>query len=79
MKWKLAEAKNKLTEVVNLALKEGPQTISRRDDELVVVSKADFDRLCGKRESFTDFLMAGPSLEGLDLDRSNEPMRRVEL
>lgn len=29
MTWNLAEAKNKLSEVVNLALTEGPQTITR--------------------------------------------------
>ena len=41
MTWNLAEAKNRLTEVVNLALTEGPQTITRRNDTVVVVSAAD--------------------------------------
>lgn len=79
MIWKLADAKNRLSEVVNLALKEGPQTITRRGDELVLISKEQYLRETGRRESFLDFLMDGPSLEGVDLDRSGEPMREVSL
>lgn len=36
--WNLAVAKNKLSEVVNLALTAGPQTITRRRDSAVVIS-----------------------------------------
>lgn len=79
MIWKLAEAKNRLSEVVNLALKEGPQIITRRGDELVLMSKEQFLRETGRRESFFDFLMNGPSLEGVDLERSGERMREVSL
>jgi len=79
MVWKLAEAKNKLSEVVNRALEEGPQTITRRGDELLLISKKDFDQLSGKQECFIDFLMSGPSLQGVDLERSDELMRDVEL
>ena len=38
MTWKLAEAKNRLTEVVNLALSERPQTITRRNDTVVLLA-----------------------------------------
>ncbi len=77
MIWKLAEAKNRLSEVVNLALTEGPQTITRRGDELVLISKDDYLRRVGERESFTEFLMGGPSLEGVDLGRSSDELRPV--
>lgn len=79
MIWKLAEAKNRLSEVVNLAMKEGPQTITRRGDEFVLLTKEQFLRETGRRETFLDFLMEGPSLEGVDLERSGEPMREVSL
>lgn len=79
MTWNLAEAKNRLTEVVNLALTEGPQTITRRNDTVVVVSAAAYAELTGKRQGFKDFLMTGPSLEGLDLERDQSPMRDVVL
>jgi len=79
MTWNLAEAKNKLSEVVNLALTEGPQTITRRKDAVVVISAEKYAELTGQRQSFKDFLMSGPSLDGLDLERDKSPMRNVEL
>lgn len=79
MTWNLAEAKNKLSEVVNLALSEGPQTITRRKDAVVVISAEEYAELTGKRQGFKDFLMSGPSLEGLDLNRDKTPMRDIEL
>lgn len=79
MTWKLAEAKNRLSEVVNLALSEGPQTISRRGDELILISKNEYLRRTGEKESFTEFLLGGPSLEGVDLARPAEGMRTVSL
>jgi prevent-host-death family protein len=79
MNWNLAEAKNKLSEVVNRALTEGPQTITRRKDAVVVISATEYEELVGKRQSFKDFLMSGPSFEGLDLRRDKSSMRDVEL
>ena len=79
MNWNLADAKNKLSEVVNLALSVGPQTITRRKDAVVVISAAEYEGLVGKRQGFKDFLMSGPSLEGFDLGRDQTPMRDVEL
>lgn len=79
MTWNLADAKNRLTEVVNLALSEGPQTITRRKDAVVVISAERYAELTGQRQGFKDFLMSGPSFEGLDLGRDRSPMRDVEL
>lgn len=79
MNWKLADAKNKLSELVNRTLAEGPQTITRRKDEVVVISKEDFLRLNGEQRSFVEFLTSGPSLKGVDLSRSQEEMRDVSL
>lgn len=39
--WNLADAKNRFSEVVNLALTEGPQFIRRRADEVVVFCSQD--------------------------------------
>ncbi len=79
MTWNLADAKNRLSEVLNLALTEGPQTITRRNDTVVVLSAEKYAELTGQRQSFKDFLLSGPSLEGLDLERDKSPMRDVEL
>ncbi len=79
MTWNLADAKNRLSEVVNLALTEGPQIITRRQDVVVVVSAEMFAEMTGQRQDFKEFLMSGPSLEGLDLKRDKSPMRDIGL
>ena len=79
MEWKLAEAKNKFSEVVRRALTEGPQRIRRRDSVVVVLSEDDFEKLAGTRIDFKDFLLDGPDLDSLDLERSRDSMREIEL
>lgn len=69
MEWLLAEAKNKLSEVVSLALTSGPQRIKRRDQAVILLSEDDYLKLIGEKPSFKNFLMESPSFEGLDLKR----------
>ena len=80
MDWRLAEAKNKFSELFNRALAEGPQRVRRRDEAVVVLALRDYERLTGSKPSFKDFLMGeGPALEELDLRRDPAPMRDIDL
>ena len=82
MTWQLAEAKNKLSEVVNLALTEGPQTITRRNDTVVLLSAKEYNRLTGKTPDFLQFLLSRPgeaTLDGVDLTRDKSAPREFEL
>lgn len=80
MEWRLADAKNRFSELVTLALSDGPQKVKRRDDEVVVISAREYNKLIGKHVSFKEFLLGeGPSLEGLDLTRDKTPMRDIKL
>jgi prevent-host-death family protein len=80
MTWRLADAKNRFSEVVNRALAGDPQVVLRRSDAVVVVARHDYEKLTGKRLSFKQFLLGkGPSLQGLDLKRDRSPMRKVKL
>jgi antitoxin Phd len=80
MSWRLADAKNRFSEVVNRALTGEPQVVLRRRDAVVVVAQQDYEKLTGKRIGFKQFLMGdGPSLQGLDLDRDKSPMRDAKL
>jgi antitoxin Phd len=79
MEWNLADAKNRFSEVVNLALTEGPQRVRRRKDTVVVVAATEFERLTGQRPSFKDYLSQGESFEGLDLRRDDSPSRDIAL
>ena len=79
-KWKLADAKNRFSELVNRALAEGPQWVERRADAVVVMDQREYEKLTGKRADFKEFLIArGPSLKGLNLSRDRSPMREVKL
>jgi prevent-host-death family protein len=85
-KWQLQEAKNRLSEVVDLALEEGPQTVTRHGEEVVlIVSKEDFERRrrrAGRaaRGTIVSFLR-GLAFRGVDLglERSRDRDRDVEL
>jgi prevent-host-death family protein len=79
MDWQLAEAKNKLSEVMTRALSSGPQRIRRRNEVVIMLSEAEYQRLTGERVTLKDYLLNGPDLSGLDLERDPSPMRDVEL
>lgn len=80
MVWRLAEAKNRFSEVVNRALAGEPQLVLRRRDAVLVVAQRDYEKLTGKRKSLKQLLLGkGPSLEGIDLRRDKSPMRKVRL
>jgi prevent-host-death family protein len=80
MEWRLADAKNRFSELVNRALVEGPQRVLRRDDVVVVVAEREYEKLTGTGLSFKEFLLGdGPDLEGLDLARDRSPIRETKL
>lgn len=66
--WQLQEAKARLSEVIKQASQEGPQTITLRGEPaVVVISKDEYERLKGPRESFVAFMRKSP-LYGVELD-----------
>lgn len=77
MDWKLAEAKNRLSELVTLATTVGPQTIRRHDATVVVVSESTYRELAGEQPSLKDLILNGPSLEDVLPPRDRSPMREV--
>ncbi len=79
--WQLQEAKNRFSEVVEKALDEGPQVITRRGKVAVVVlSIKDFKKFSQPRSSLVEFFASSP-LKGLklDLSRSMDTGREVDL
>lgn len=80
--WKLEDAKARFSEVVRLARSEGPQRVSvRGKDAVVVISVEALERLipaAPERVSFVAF-MEGLHLDGLDIARETDPGRDVEL
>ena len=79
--WQVAEAKNKFSELLTRAETEGPQRVSRRGRTFVVLSETEYERLAGKQPkkmSLGEYLLQGPSLEGVDLERDRSPGREVD-
>jgi len=79
MVWKLADAKNKFSKVVDMALEEGPQKVTRRDNAVMVVALKDFECMSGQRPGFKEYLMNAPSLKGVNLKRDHSNVRKVDL
>jgi prevent-host-death family protein len=79
MPWQLQEAKQKFSELVQRALDDGPQVVTRRGEEVVVVVSAkEFRRLARRRLDFKQFLVSAPDLEQLDIRRPKDLARRFE-
>lgn len=81
MTWQIQEAKNKLSEVIAKAHREGPQTITRHGKEVAVVVAYDQFNGSKPRQSLVKFLLRSPLLgSGINLERDrNEPVRDIEL
>ena len=77
--WQLADAKNRFSEVVNLALTQEPQRITRRNEAVILMSEKQYKQLTGEKISFIDYLSSSPSLEGIELERDSSPMRDIIL
>ena len=78
--WQLQAAKARLSALVDDALSDGPQRITRHGKAAaVVLSEGDFQRLNGRRvESLLD-LLARSGFDQLDLERDPDVGRDIEL
>jgi antitoxin Phd len=77
--WQLQEAKARFSELVQKAIDEGPQTVTRRGQPAVVVLSAEQFELMKKRQISLKELLAMVSLEELDLERNKDLPRETGL
>jgi prevent-host-death family protein len=78
--WQLQEAKQKFSQVVQRAIDEGPQVVTRHGETVaVVVSIDEYRRLTGGKLDFTEFLLSAPDLSVLDLKRAMDRPRELDL
>lgn len=74
--WQIQDAKNKLSEVIARALKQGPQLITRHGEKtVVVVSYAEYEKLRKSQGKLSEFFKASP-LAGIDLKRDKSLPRK---
>jgi prevent-host-death family protein len=77
--WQVQDAKQRFSELVQRALDEGPQLVTRRGKVAVVVLAADeYQHLTGGRSQldFKAYLASAPDLSLLDLDAFRRDMPR---
>ncbi len=78
--WQLQQAKSRFSEIVDLTLREGPQLVTRRgEDAVVILSAHDYRLLSGQIPRLMDCLLHAPRGEPLGLDRSREAVRDLVL
>jgi prevent-host-death family protein len=80
-RWKLEDAKARFSELVRMAHSQGPQRVTVRGrDSVVVISAEELDRLmqAAPRKPLVEFL-EGLALDGLPLERDRDEGRDVTL
>ncbi len=75
--WQLQEAKNKFSEVVEEAITHGPQVITKRGVEAVIVlSYTQYRTLLAKQQKLSTFFRESPLVDAdLDLTRDKSGLR----
>jgi len=80
MTWQVQTAKQRFSELVERAVDEGPQIVTKHGRETVVVLEiGEYRRLLGVPMDFKEFLMSAPDFSMLDLERSKDLSREVDL
>ena len=79
--WKLQDAKSQFSKVVADALKSGPQYVTRRGaNAVVVLSVRDYEKLTSDKPSFKEFLLNCPKMdEHFQIERPKDYPRNIEL
>ncbi|MBW1704063.1 MAG: type II toxin-antitoxin system Phd/YefM family antitoxin [Deltaproteobacteria bacterium] len=79
--WKLQDAKAQFSKIVNDALKNGPQYVTRRGTKaVVVVSAQEYEQLLSDKPSFKEFLLNCPKMDqDFEFERQQDFPRSIEL
>jgi antitoxin Phd len=78
--WQLQTAKQRFSELVERARRDGPQIVTKHGKEaVVVVSAEDYRRLRGGAPSLVEFIRAAPDFDALELDRAEDRGREIDL
>jgi len=77
--WQLQDAKNRFSEIVNKALRDGPQVVTRRGKKTVVIMSVEqYQILVRPKVNIVDFFQESPLRgEDLDLTRNKDSLREV--
>jgi prevent-host-death family protein len=78
--WQVQDAKTRLSEVIERARSEGPQTITRHGTErAVVLSIEDYRALAANKPDFKAYLLGGPKVQDFAVERERDNSRDIEV
>ena len=80
--WQIQDAKNKFSEVITLANKQGPQLITKHGEKTaVIISYIEYEKMRKSQGKLSDFFSTSP-LAGIQLDLTRNkslPRRDIRL
>ncbi len=78
--WQLQHARNRFSEVVKKALQDGPQIVTKRGVEtVVVISAAEYKKLTRPKSDLVEFFQKSPLRQAdLDLERNKDFSRQMD-
>ncbi len=79
--WRIQDAKKRFSEVISKALRSGPQIVTRRGIEtVVVISAEEYRQLTQPKEDIVDFFSKSPLRDsGIVIERDKSPLRDLDL
>jgi antitoxin Phd len=78
--WQVKETKSRFNELIDRALTDGPQTITRHGVECaVVLSIEDYRALEALKPDFKAYLLGGPKVDEFDVPNNRDVGRAAEL
>ena len=79
--WQIQEAKSQLSKLIEQSKSDGPQTITKHGrPEVVVLSMKDYEAMRREKPSLIEFLLyEGPTFDDLDIERSKDTGREIDL
>jgi antitoxin Phd len=79
-RWQIQDAKARLSELMERARTEGPQTITGHGTECaVVLSVEDYSESASCKPSFKAYLLGGPKVDDFHVPRSRDTGRVIKL
>ncbi len=78
--WQVQDAKTRLSEVIERARTEGPQTITRHGTaRAVLLSVEDYSALAAHKPDFKAWLLGGPKEDDFAVERDRDPGRTIDI
>ncbi len=78
--WQVQDAKSRLSELIERARREGPQTITKHGaPRAVVLSVESYNELVAQRPDFKAWLTGGPKLDDFSIERPRDTGRDASL